>query len=71
MDLQNFCRQMHFEADLFPRLEPFQHLLWDNSSEDLPAFMKPDFYREYYPLCGGPAPETVYPLMEQVGDILR
>lgn len=71
MNLQNFCHQMHFEADLFSRLEPFQHLLWDNSSEDLPAFMKPDFYREYYPLCGGPAPETVYPLMEQVGDILR
>ena len=35
-----------------------------NSSEDFPPFMEKSFYTQYYPLCGGPAADTVYPAME-------
>ena len=71
MDIQKFCRDLGFEADFALKLEPFRDLLEANSSEEFPSFMEERFYTQYYPLCGGPAPETVYPAMEEVARIVR
>jgi len=71
MDIQKFCSELGFDADFASKLEPFQDLLLANSREDFPPFMEKSFYTEYYPLCGGPAADTVYPAMEEVARIVR
>ena len=71
MDLQTFCSELGFDSAFASKLEPFQDLLWRNSSEDFPPFMEKGFYTQYYPLCGEPAAETVYPAIEEVSRIVR
>ena len=71
MDIKKFCSDLGFDADFASKLEPFQDLLRTNSSEDFPPFMEKSFYTQYYPLCGGPAADTVYPAMEEVARIVR
>ncbi len=71
MDIQKFCGDLGFDADFASKLEPVQDLLEANSSEDFPWFMEKSFYTQYYPLCGGPAPEVIYPAMEEVARIVR
>ena len=71
MDVQKFCCDLGFDADFASKLEPFRETLEANSSEAFPAFMEERFYTQYYPLCGGPAAETVYPAMEEVARIVR
>ena len=71
MDIQKFCSDLGFDAGFASKLEPFLDLLQANSSEDFPPFMEKSFYTQYYPLCGGPAADTVYPAMEEVARIVR
>ncbi|MBQ9336720.1 MAG: hypothetical protein IJS14_05425 [Lentisphaeria bacterium] len=71
MEFSDFCRRMGFEADLIRQLDACRAELWDNSSEEFPFFMEESFYTHYYPLCRGPEPETVYPLMAEVASAVR
>ena len=71
MDFSDFCRSMGFGEELVRQLAACRDELWQNSSEEFPFFMEESFYTRYYPLCGGPAPETVYPLMAEVASAVR
>ncbi len=54
MDLHSFCSDMGFDADTENLLFPCWEKLCANTAAELPFFMKPEFYRKYYPLCQGP-----------------
>ncbi len=71
MNMQKLCNELGFDAGFASKLEPFRDLLQANSSGDFPAFMEAGFYTQYYPLCGGPAPEMIYPAMAEVARIVR
>ena len=72
MDFEYFSRKIGFSKVFSETLEPHWQKLWANSSDEVPFFMKEEFYTRYYPLCCGTvSPEKVYPLMEEVCRVVR
>ena len=51
MELEKFCNILGFDGDYAEKLAPYYCDLYAKSSDELPFFMKREFFTEYYPLC--------------------
>ena len=71
MELEQFRTALGFSREFTEKIAPHWAYLLEHSSGDFPSFMEESFYREYYPLCAGPAEEIMYPRMAEVARIVR
>ena len=69
MDLHLFCHDLGFDIQQEMKLLPCWDTLVRNTMDELPFFMKREFYETYYPMCGGPM--DVLERMDQVAEITR